>query len=482
MSNKRLQSSPWAKALAITGVSIILGGLFAYCFWGQLPGLSFPLYVAAVIAGLAALGAKLRRPLPAQTLWLLIPLGFFSAMVAFRASPPLTLLNLGASLMLLLLIARLVSGGQLLKFNLADYAKLPFLPFKFLAPLGQTLSEVVALRQLYKDRPVTTQIIKGLALTLPVLLIFLLLFASADLVFQKHLAQLFNIHLSNITVARTVLILFVASAFAGAYSFIFGAAPQPAQPTPAPAKFTLGQVESSILLGSVNALFFLFILIQLAYLFGGTSNISAEGFTYAEYARKGFFELIAVAVISAGLLWAADRTVAKTDRGHTLAFRLLSSALIIQVILIMVSAFKRLYLYEQAYGFTTLRLYSHAFTVLLAVIFILLLIKILKNQAESTFAFPAFITALVFLAGLNLLNPDAFIARQNLTRYHQTGKLDGAYLGRLSADARPEVTQALNLTTGQIHADIETALQHRTRSEPYDTTWQSWNYSRQRKP
>jgi len=227
-------------------------------------------------------------------------------------------------------------------------------------------------------------------------------------------------------------------------------------------------------------LFFLFILVQLAYLFGGTSNISAQGFTYAEYARKGFFELIAVAVIAFAMLWTADRTVTKTSHDHARSFQLLSAALIAQVLLIMVSAFKRLYLYEQAYGFTALRLYSHIFVVFLAVIFVLLLIKILRNWAEHTFVFPAFIAAVLFLAGLNLFNPDAFIARQNLDRFHQTGKLDGAYLGSLSPDARFEINEALGATTGQTHADIEAALQASALPIEHSKNWQSWNYSRTR--
>jgi hypothetical protein len=470
-------TSPFTKALAVTGISLLLGLLFNYFFWEQLPGLAFPVFVAAIIAGLVALAAGLNRPIKSQVLWLFVPLGFFSGMVAFRASPPLLLLNLLATLALLLLVARLTNGGRLTRFNLIDYLKIPFLPFKFFAPLGRTMSDMVGLGQFYKSRPLTAQILKGVVIAIPVLIVFGLLFGSADLIFQKYLTKLFDIHINEVTVARTLIVLLVAAAFTGAYAFIFGAESKPAT-EPTGSKPAVGQVESSIVLGSVGVLFFLFILIQLAYLFGGASNISAQGFTYAEYARKGFFELIAVAVITGGLLWAADKTVAKTAGRHTASFRILSGLLIAEVILIMASAFKRLYLYEQAYGFTTLRLYSHVFVIFLAVVFALLLVKILRDQPEHRFIFPVFITAIIFLAGLNLLNPDAFIARQNLDRYHQTGKLDGAYLGRLSADARPEVEKALSATTGQTHTDIEAALQAHDRSLSGDTDWQSWNYAR----
>lgn len=472
------QHGPLAKAAAVLSVSVLLGILFDRFFWGHIPGLSVPLYTAVVVAGLIALSAAFHRPLDRAALWLLLPLGFFSAMVAVRTSAPLTLLNLGASLMLLLLITQLSTGRRLLRFTFSNYAKLALLPFRFLAPLGRTLAEVMALQRLYKNQPVAMQIAKGIALTLPLLIVFLLLFASADLVFQKHLAELFNIRLDRVTIIQTLLITFVAAGFTGAYAYAFTQAPTAPEASTPKTGPRIGRVESSILLGSVNALFFLFILVQLTYLFGGTHNISAEGFTYAEYARKGFFELIAVAVLSGLMLLAADRMVVKPGAAHSLAFRLLSAALIAQVMLIMVSAFKRLYLYEQAYGFTSLRLYSHAFTILLAVIFVLLLIKILKNQSEQAFAFPVLIALITFLVGLNLLNPDAFIARQNINRFHQTGKLDGAYLGGLSEDAHAEITTALAITTGETHADIEAALPDRDISGLSDNSWQSWNYAR----
>jgi len=121
-----------------------------------------------------------------------------------------------------------------------------------------------------------------------------------------------------------------------------------------------------------------FILFQLTYLFGGKANISLQGFTYAEYARRGFFELITVAAISLLLLLGVEKYVVKKEATHFGEFKILGTALVIQVGLIMASALRRLSLYEQAYGFTVLRLYSHVFIIFLAVVFGFLLYKIHK--------------------------------------------------------------------------------------------------------
>lgn len=57
----------------------------------------------------------------------------------------------------------------------------------------------------------------------------------------------------------------------------------------------LGFVELSIVLGSVVTLFTIFVVMQFQYFFGGHTNINVEGFTYSEYARRGFGELVTVA-------------------------------------------------------------------------------------------------------------------------------------------------------------------------------------------
>lgn len=333
-----------------------------------------------------------------------------------------------------------------------------------------------------KHRKTLSQVIKGIVLTIPVLAILLALFSSADLIFQKYISDLIALDIDvEETIARAILIFMATLIFIGAYSHIFQKTDDQTIVQKDKAG-SFGHIENSILLGSVNALFLIFILVQLTYLFGGESNISAQGFTYAEYARRGFFELIAVAITSLLLLLATERYVVKKETGHALGFKLLSTALVAQTILIMVSAFARLSLYEEAYGFTTQRLYSHAFIILLAVIFCWLLLKIYKDKKESAFAFRTFISIVLFLAGMNLLNPEAFIARQNIARFAATGELDVEYLGNLSADARPDTIKILDITNGDLKKSFARSLYWRVQidNSPYFSKWQSLNLSRMR--
>lgn len=470
-----------AKSAIIAGASLALGLLFNYLLFEQMPGLSFPVYIALIVGGIAALSAAFRQRLQASAWWLAVPLAGFASMVAVRASEFLTLLNVGACLMLLVLIARVAFRRQLTDLRIAEYLRLPFLPFRFLRPALETAGNLITSPKAYRDKPLVRQSLKGAALAIPVLGVFLLLFASADLVFQKYVTDLFSFHVDDELVARTIMIGIVTAGFTGAFAYLFGRTEPEAAPAEMVRGGVLGKVEGAILLGSVNALFLAFILVQLAYLFGGQANITAQGFTYAEYARKGFFELLAVGVVSFLLLWFSEKFAETKQKGHTLLFKLLATGLIAQVLVVIASAFRRLQLYEEAYGFTALRLYSHAFTIFLAAIFLILAYKIIRSASDRVFAFPAFLAAIAFLAALNMLNPDAFIARQNLDRFDKTGKIDTYYLSRLSADAVP----VLHARSGSLPHDdrklLDAALQDRLEtSGEYQADWRSWNLSRQR--
>ncbi|MFA5954297.1 MAG: DUF4173 domain-containing protein [Patescibacteria group bacterium] len=482
MDIQNSQYNTLTKAGVVVGVSLVLGLLFDYFFYAKVPGIAFPLYIFLIVVGLFTIAHFLKKQMSKEVYWLLIPLMFFSAMVLVRSSYLLIFLNVVASLLLLLLIAEVSFGGKMKAFWMRDYIKIFFLPLSFIRPLLQTLSNLFSLPGVSKEQKVLSQVVRGVVMATPVLVVFVLLFSSADLIFQKYVSDLITINIKPETILRSVLVLIATLVYIGAYSYTFReekGEQNAAQLTRAGR--SVGHIESSILLGSVNVLFFIFIVVQLTYLFGGESNISSQGFTYAEYARRGFFELIAVAMISLLLLLTTEKYIAKKkDTGHTLGFKILSTALVIQVILTMASAFMRLSFYEEAYGFTTLRLYSHSFIILLAIIFCLLLYKIYKDKRENTFAFHVFTAIALFLAAINFLNPDAFIARRNIERFVTTGKLDIYYLSRLSSDAIPDTIKVLNIPNEDLRKGFARELYLRANNgdSHYFSKWQSLNISR----
>src|SRR3989344_985306 len=295
------------KASLISGVSLVLGILFDQLLYDKAPGIAFPLYIVLILAGLLIMSVSFDKKIDKQTSLLLVPLLFFSGMVFVRSSVLLTVLNIFASLLLLLFIADTAFGKKIRNFMMWDYLNIVFVPFKFILPFLHTISDLLQLRGVKRDPKVMTQLIRGIIVAVPVLFIFILLFSSADLIFQKYLFQLWEINIDEETVARAVLVFLFTLLLIGVYSYTFRAPEKADSEEEQNHSFHLSSIETSIVFGSVNALFLIFIILQLTYLFGGDSNITLQGFTYAEYARKGFFELIAVSVISLLLLLAAEK-------------------------------------------------------------------------------------------------------------------------------------------------------------------------------
>lgn len=466
-------------SVIILGVSAVLAVCFDYLVIDKALGIGFPLFILILLVG--GFSVVKKKHFDSELLWILVPLLFFSWMVFVRASVLLTALNLLTCLFLVLLLGDILTGKKLRNLVFMGYAEILILPVKLFPALGRTLSDLISLKGVHRHSDKVSRILKGVFMALPVLIVFGLLFSSADLLFQKYATDLFTFQISEDTFAHFIRIIVFTCAFIGGLSYISSTV-NPAE-APASKKFlSLGILEVSVFLGAINLLFVFFLFLQAMYLFGGAENIVSQGFTYAEYARKGFFELIAVAVFSFLILWKTEENVEKKEGlHHSAVFKYFSGALVFQVFVIMASAFMRLSLYEDAYGFTTLRLYSHAFILFLCAVFLVLLYKILVDRRENAFAHRIYLSVIAFLVCMNLLNPDAFIARQNISHFANVpDKLDTSYLQSLSTDAVPEIWNVLNVFTERNKKDISFRAFYPTKHDSAQDDWQSLNLSRLR--
>jgi hypothetical protein len=330
-------------------------------------------------------------------------------------------------------------------------------------------------------------ILAGLFLALPIVSLLAALLASADPIFSiriQNLLAFFNLEKLGEYLARSIYILIVAHLLSGVYLYALLSSSKeryPATLKPALPPF-LGWLEAAIVLACVDLLFAFFVTIQFQYFFGGRVNISLSGYTYAEYARRGFGELLAVAMISL-LLFLILSTVTRRDpRISRLIFSILGGVLVGLVVVILVSAFQRLLLYEAAYGFSRLRAYTHVFMVWLGV---LLLVTAALEWSGSLhrFTLAVVLVTLGFGFTLNLLNVDGFITNQNVARAMQGKELDEAYLASLSDDAIPALFKGFlspkipQLTRDQLGAVLACRLAL-ARQDKSIQSWPSWHWSR----
>ena len=215
----------------------------------------------------------------------------------------------------------------------------------------------------------------------------------------------------------------------------------------------LGFTEATVVFVGVNLVFLGFVIIQFTYLFGGEANITAAGYTYSEYARRGFGELVFVAFLSLGLVYSLASVTKRDSPRQRGWFRWLSAFQVSMVGVMLVSALRRLLLYEDAYGFTRLRTYTHVaiFWIGFALVGFLALLFLRRLRA---FAGVAILCSLGFTASLYLLNIDRFIVQRNIARYEATEDIDSHYLMTLSLDAVPELAVFAARAPEEVRGDL----------------------------
>src|SRR5262249_54729517 len=131
---------------------------------------------------------------------------------------------------------------------------------------------------------------------------------------------------------------------------------------------------------SIDALFAIFVGIQAAASFGREAFIRSQGITYSEYARRGFFELLAVSIITLGLALTLEFFARRETPSQKVVFMVCIWLMVGLTIVILASAYDRMQLYELAYGFTRLRVYPHVFMIWLAILFAAFLVSLLSER------------------------------------------------------------------------------------------------------
>jgi len=314
----------------------------------------------------------------------------------------------------------------------------------------------------------------GAALAFPLLVVFGGLFTSADSVFGTVVAGAFDVDfgdLLSLVVLFAVWGALVAGYFRGAliHSLVPAAEGE--------SGLSLGIIPVATALGLVDLLFLVFVVIQLRYLFGGaTLVLAAGGLTYAEYARRGFFELVTASALVLPLLTGADWLLRNEPAEHQRTFRQLATVLLLLLAVVMASALERMRLYVSAYGLSEIRLYSTAFMLYLAGVAAWFGWTALRGQRRR-FAFGVLVQGFVVLGGLHLLNPDAVIVRTNLARPPVERPFDGWYAASLSADAVPVLLGAYPRLDATARCAVAAGLlRQRARLDHAD--WRSWNFAR----
>jgi hypothetical protein len=466
-------------ALTILFASLTLGLLGDMLLRATPWGLNAGLWIVALAIGIAAITQWRPIDLSGGGRWLVLPAIVFAAGLAWRDSFTLQACNFLAVIIALALVAYRGRRGQVRVAGFVDYAAALIVTgvnacFGVLSLVFGDIQWTAITAGRERSRQVVA-VSTGLLIALPLLIVFGGLLASADAVFQSLIKNLFNWNVDQL-LSHGFTIGVWSWLVAGFLRQTFLTKDSAPSSTSA-ASISLGAIEIGTALGALNLLFFVFVLVQFRYFFGGAEAIRTTiDLTYAEYARRGFFELVQVAALALPTLLLAHHLLKKDQRSGVRSFNVLAAITIGLLFIIMLSAVLRMKLYTDEFGLTELRLYTTAFMGWLALLFVWFGATVLRGQRDR-FVFGALIAGFAVLIGLNALNPDALIVRTNAARLNAPNPLDAAYMSDLSADSVPALIDALPSMAQTDRCAVAARLIQRW-SPPAAIDPLTWNWSR----
>jgi len=453
---RRSAASPHALLAAA-----VVGFIAAVTFRLDVIGIGYPITGAGLlVAGLRFSGA---RPSRAQVVTAIGACGLFSV-AAFRSA---------AWLVSLCVLLGLVTSSLSL-VRVRTWAGLATGSFVvFFVPLRAARWTLRGLARLRVGGGSPARAALVLGVTSVLVLVFGALFASADPAYANVLSAVVPYRNAGAAVGRVVAFVFVTAI---ALSATYTARRPPLLDLLAPAPATpLRRWEWAAPLVILDVLFASFVAVQLTVLFGGRRHVlSTAGLTYAQYARQGFWQLLAVTALTLAVVAVAVRKAARATQGDRTIVRTLLGTLCVLALVIVASAIHRMSTYEQAYGFTRLRVFVIGIEFWLGAVLILVLVAGIRMSGSWL---PQAVLASTVVAMLTLaaVNPDAYIARHNVARYARTGQIDTAYLATLSADAFPALDRLPAALRRCALQDLAPAL----RATPPDP-WYEFNLDRWR--
>ncbi len=464
----------------MTALALALGVLFCelVLFPGK-PGVGLTVWLALLYgASLWYLrGAAPRSPLS----WaLLVPIAALGACFTLYDNMILKFFNF------VLLVG-------LTALQLAQWSGMRFQPFTALGLIADLFHSLVILPLAHIPSPFRVlaggsaqgqrrrgwvQVLLGVLVALPLLAIVLALLSSADAVFDRLLGDTMRFIRDNMaeTLAKVIVGAILAVLLGGFLYALRRRKPVGGfdRPLPQGGAAVLDSRLTVTVLALLCAVYAAFIAVQFGYLFGGFGSLLPQAFTYAEYARRGFFELMGVVAVNLGVYCLA---LALTRRPLAAACRAMLLTLGVCTLALIASALAKMFMYIGAYGLTEMRIYTSWFMALCALVFIALMLHVILKRFP---AMPVIFTVfLVMYLGLNFANVDANMARFNLIRYQSgvASTVDLHMTDGLSDSVVPVLVPLLQEPNAFVAQTARRILESRA-SMLGNTSWQTFNIAR----
>lgn len=451
--------------IAVLG-SFLIAILHSILFYGQKLGLSVFLFCLALGFFLIYVLDKNKKIKNRKALLLSIPIILISATYFIFNNSFFYIANIIALVILfVLMIIFAVFEKTTIGLVISKTVYLILGPIEFLEEAVGSIIETIG--GLFKKREVPKEknekvrkIIIGIIVAIPILIVVLILLSSADSIFSNELKEVISTVFSlDIFESETyvnlffrIIIILIISVYLIALLYNVIEDNYCEAETIEKRKWKIDETIGNTILTILNLVYLVFCYIQISVLFMKTGNM--QNFDYASYARQGFFQLMAVSLINLIIiLITSKRNEISKKLNYT---KLMNLLLAVFTLIILVSSFYRMYLYEQEYGYTFLRLIVYFALITEGILIIPTIMYILDFKINLTKVY--FVVIIIMYIVVNYINIDYVIAKRNIDRYFTdtsgTYELDMNYLSTLSVDAAEQIKRLEDTTDWKIKEQV----------------------------
>ncbi|WP_460627232.1 DUF4153 domain-containing protein [Intrasporangium mesophilum] len=424
----------WPEAGLPPQVALLIGALGV----GVLAGAILPFHqngVALLLVLLAGGALVWRTSIHRRTRWAtvttVVGVGLAS-LVVLRAAEWLTMLAIAVGIVL---TAVALTDAKALVSMLGSLVSWPLAAVRGLPLLGRTVSATSSVSVLWP-------VVRTAAISIVALVVFGGLFASGDAIFGSWASALVPDFAWDSLIMRTFVAFVIGGSVLAACYLALN--PPRVERLRLPEARPVPRIwEWVVPVGLVVALFAAFVVAQAAALFGGHDYIQrTTGLTYAEYVHQGFGQLTVATILTLLTVAVTVRKAPRATARERLVLRVAVGDLCALTLVVVASALHRMDLYQQAYGFTVLRVLVDGVELWLGLLVVLVMVAGIRLDGWWL-PRAALLSAAVFVLGTGLANPEAWVAQRNIDRYTATGQLDAAYLATLGPDAAPTIVGGL---------------------------------------
>ena len=462
----------------------ILSILQSILFWEKEPGISVMLFVISFLAGLIYLMYKYKKIENKKAFILVIPIILLSATYFIYHNTLFQMINV--LVILILMMIKCIYATRL-HVKIQEFL---VKAIELLAGSFESISDVIdSLKNKFKkkedvENEKTEKIKQGLksfVYAVPVILIVLILLMSADSVFANIFANIFD-EFKNIFMAENFVMFCIRMCIIIIFFFIFSGffvnilkkdTMFNSESEEKIVEIHIEKMTINMILTILNIFYFIFSIIQFTSLF---SNINTNDFDYATYARQGFFQLMIISFINIVMIM-----LAKVNKGNTSSYtKGMSILILLFTMVILLSAFFRMNLYEKAYGYTYLRLFVYYILVTEFILILPIGLWILDRKIDILKWTIGIVTIMYMI--LNFSNIESTIAKRNVDRYFENqeeNEIDLEYLfHHTGTDAIGQMKRLLNAKDETVVKRVKKyLLQEKEDLQDTETSWQETNLS-----